>query len=82
MESFYRRRGLLLDFEITGGIPETWPRLLQALGVQRSGGTEALRPSSRRTRAVALPHASNSQQLHSDSEAEGGRKRRQAVASV
>lgn len=31
MEDFYRRAGLLLDFEITGGIPETTPRLMAAL---------------------------------------------------
>ena len=27
VEAFYRERGLLLDFEITAGIPETWPGL-------------------------------------------------------
>ena len=31
MEAFFRGAGLLLDFEITGGIPETLPRLLAAL---------------------------------------------------
>jgi hypothetical protein len=31
VEDFFRARGLLLDFEITGGIPETLPRLLAAL---------------------------------------------------
>jgi hypothetical protein len=31
VEDFYRRHGLLLDFEITGGIPETTPRLMAAL---------------------------------------------------
>lgn len=31
VEDFYRRSGLLLDFEITGGIPETLPRLMAAL---------------------------------------------------
>lgn len=33
VEDFYRRRGQLLEFEILGGIPETWPRLLHTLGV-------------------------------------------------
>lgn len=33
VEDFYRARGQLLEFEIQGGIPETWPRLLQALGI-------------------------------------------------
>lgn len=31
VEDFYRRAGVLLDFEITGGIPETTPRLMAAL---------------------------------------------------
>jgi hypothetical protein len=31
VEDYYRRKGLLVDFEITGGIPETLPRLLEVL---------------------------------------------------
>ena len=31
VERFFRERGLLLDFEITGGIPETLPRLQSQL---------------------------------------------------
>ena len=31
LEDFFRRSGLLLDFEITSGIPETLPRLQAAL---------------------------------------------------
>lgn len=31
VEAFYRDAGVLLDFEITGGIPETTPRLMAAL---------------------------------------------------
>eukprot|EP00887_Chlorella_sp_A99_P006205 scaffold3.g6205.t1 len=31
VEQFYRETGVLLDFEITGGIPETLPRLLATL---------------------------------------------------
>ncbi|GAQ86924.1 Adenylate kinase [Klebsormidium nitens] len=31
VEDFYRRRDVLLDFDVGGGIPETWPRLLKAL---------------------------------------------------
>ena len=31
MEQLFRDAGLLLDFEITGGIPETLPRLVDAL---------------------------------------------------
>ncbi|CAK9881849.1 unnamed protein product [Sphagnum jensenii] len=33
VEDFYRGYGKLLDFEVSGGIPETWPRLLAALNV-------------------------------------------------
>ncbi len=31
VEQLFRDAGLLLDFEITGGIPQTLPRLLDAL---------------------------------------------------
>mmetsp|Transcript_42064 Transcript_42064/g.51003 ORF Transcript_42064/g.51003 Transcript_42064/m.51003 type:complete len:289 (-) Transcript_42064:195-1061(-) len=31
VEDFYRAKGLLMDFEISGGIPETLPRLLDAV---------------------------------------------------
>ncbi len=33
MEDFYRRSGKLLDFEVSGGIPEMWPCLLAALNI-------------------------------------------------
>jgi len=43
VEDFFKERGLLLDFEITGGIPETLPRLLAALEphIARGGGRAA-----------------------------------------
>lgn len=31
VEDYYRRQGKLLDFDVAGGIPQTWPRLLAAL---------------------------------------------------
>lgn len=31
VEDFFKHRGVLLDFEITSGIPETLPRLLDAV---------------------------------------------------
>jgi adenylate kinase len=31
VEDYFREAGVLLDFEITGGIPETTPRLMAAL---------------------------------------------------
>eukprot|EP00897_Mesotaenium_endlicherianum_P002328 jgi/Mesen1/2122/ME000152S01208 len=34
VEEFYRQRNLILDFDVLGGIPETWPRLLAALQVE------------------------------------------------
>ncbi|OIT28138.1 PREDICTED: probable adenylate kinase 6, chloroplastic [Nicotiana attenuata] len=33
VEDFYRRRGKLLEFDLPGGIPESWPKLLQALNI-------------------------------------------------
>lgn len=33
LEEFYRNRGKLLEFELPGGIPESWPKLLQALNL-------------------------------------------------
>ncbi|XP_022989983.1 probable adenylate kinase 6, chloroplastic isoform X2 [Cucurbita maxima] len=34
VEEYYRRRGKLLEFELPGGIPESWPKLLQALNLE------------------------------------------------
>ncbi|GAB4856753.1 hypothetical protein Ancab_014671 [Ancistrocladus abbreviatus] len=34
LEDFYRRRGKLLEFDLPGGIPESWPKLLQALNLE------------------------------------------------
>ncbi|KAF6150559.1 hypothetical protein GIB67_030360 [Kingdonia uniflora] len=33
VEEFYRSRGNLLEFNLPGGIPESWPKLLQALNL-------------------------------------------------
>eukprot|EP00850_Spirogloea_muscicola_P014993 SM000111S18816 [mRNA] locus=s111:400245:400883:+ [translate_table: standard] len=44
VEDFYRQRGLLLEFPVEGGIPETWPRLLAAL---QAFETDALEPQPR-----------------------------------
>ncbi|XP_020205560.1 probable adenylate kinase 1, chloroplastic [Cajanus cajan] len=33
VEEFYRRRGKLLEFNLPGGIPESWPKLLRALNL-------------------------------------------------
>ncbi|KAJ8498928.1 hypothetical protein OPV22_009480 [Ensete ventricosum] len=33
VEEFYRVRGKLLEFDLPGGIPESWPKLLQALNL-------------------------------------------------
>lgn len=33
MEEFYRTRGKLLEFDLPGGIPESWPKLLRALNL-------------------------------------------------
>ncbi|KAF8660384.1 hypothetical protein HU200_057966 [Digitaria exilis] len=34
VEEFYRARGKLLEFNLPGGIPESWPKLLQALNIE------------------------------------------------
>ncbi|XP_078151193.1 putative adenylate kinase 6, chloroplastic [Carex rostrata] len=34
VEEFYRARGKLLEFDLPGGIPESWPKLLRALHVE------------------------------------------------
>ncbi|OEL32730.1 putative adenylate kinase 6, chloroplastic [Dichanthelium oligosanthes] len=34
VEGFYRARGKLLEFNLPGGIPESWPKLLQALNIE------------------------------------------------
>ncbi|EMS68315.1 putative adenylate kinase 1, chloroplastic [Triticum urartu] len=34
VEDFYRARGKLLEFDLPGGIPESWPKLLQALNIE------------------------------------------------
>ncbi|MCO5567218.1 hypothetical protein L7F22_020907 [Adiantum nelumboides] len=36
VEHYYRKQGKLLDFEVAGGIPQTWPRLLSALRIEDS----------------------------------------------
>ncbi|CDP04334.1 unnamed protein product [Coffea canephora] len=42
VEEFYRRRGKLLEFDLPGGIPESWPRLLQALNLDDNDNKESL----------------------------------------
>lgn len=34
VEGFYCSRGKLLEFDLPGGIPESWPKLLQALNLE------------------------------------------------
>lgn len=36
VEEFYRSRGKLLEFELPGGIPESWPKLLAALNIEEN----------------------------------------------
>jgi adenylate kinase len=35
VEEFYRSRGKLLEFDLPGGIPESWPKLLEALNLDQ-----------------------------------------------
>ena len=47
VEEFYGARGLLVDFAVPGGIPETLPRLLDTLTVALSStGQRAVRTST------------------------------------
>ncbi|KAK8510179.1 hypothetical protein V6N13_103774 [Hibiscus sabdariffa] len=34
VEDFYRSRGKLVEFDLPGGIPESWPKLLRALNLE------------------------------------------------
>jgi adenylate kinase len=42
VEAFFAGRAMLLDFEITGGIPQTLPRLARALAPYHGGGEELI----------------------------------------
>lgn len=42
VEEFYRSRGKLLEFELPGGIPESWPKLLAALNIEESDSKHRL----------------------------------------
>ena len=33
VEEYYRSRGKLLEFDLPGGIPESWPKLLKVLNL-------------------------------------------------
>jgi adenylate kinase len=46
VELVFQERGLLLDFEITGGIPETLPRLLASLAPHAREAGAQLREST------------------------------------
>ena len=40
VEEFYRGQGKLLEFDLPGGIPESWPKLLQALNLNDFEGNQ------------------------------------------
>lgn len=33
VEEFYRSQGKLMEFNLPGGLPESWPKLLEALNL-------------------------------------------------
>lgn len=33
VEGFYQAQGKLMEFDLPGGIPESWPKLLEALNL-------------------------------------------------
>lgn len=53
VEAFFRAQGLLLDFEITGGIPETLPRLLETLAPHMPPAVRASIEEQQQVRATA-----------------------------
>eukprot|EP00252_Welwitschia_mirabilis_P024939 TRINITY_DN761_c0_g1_i1.p1 TRINITY_DN761_c0_g1~~TRINITY_DN761_c0_g1_i1.p1 ORF type:complete len:287 (+),score=51.17 TRINITY_DN761_c0_g1_i1:175-1035(+) len=42
VEDFYRRKGKLLEFDLPGGIPESWPKLLSALNIEENDEKQRL----------------------------------------
>jgi adenylate kinase len=34
VEDFYQKQGKVLEFDLPGGIPESWPKLLQVLNLE------------------------------------------------
>jgi len=42
VEEFYYSRGKLLEFELPGGIPESWPKLLAALNIEEHDSKQRL----------------------------------------
>lgn len=40
VEDYYKHQHKLLDFDVAGGIPETWPKLLDALKLQTHDGMD------------------------------------------
>ena len=42
VEEFYRNRGKLLEFDLPGGIPESWPKLLEALNLDHEDKCSAV----------------------------------------
>lgn len=56
VEDFYREHKLLLDFEITQGIPETMPVILKVLEPYMKGRATAAAPASAQA-AAALEEA-------------------------
>lgn len=53
MEQYYDNAGLLLNFEITGGIPETMPVLMEALQPYLPGAASS-REGPREQEAMAV----------------------------
>ncbi|XP_002992707.2 adenylate kinase [Selaginella moellendorffii] len=50
VEDFYRKQGKLVNFDVRGGVSESWPKLLQALNL-----VEEQQRSSARTPPPAIP---------------------------
>ena len=81
VEAFFAARGALLDFEITGGIPQTLPRLAKALAPYHSGGEEVLVPSKQGSGgAVVVDKNKRDKALCGDASAPAAKQQQQKAA--
>ena len=81
VEDFFKEDGLLRSFEISGGIPETLPRLLQELGPFSYLLAERRAQAARNQLAKQMTWVSKQTQKVMSSSANGASAQSMAVAS-
>lgn len=82
VEEFFREDGLLRHFEISGGIPETLPRLLQELGPFSYLLAERRAQAARNQLAKQMTWVSNQTQKVMSSSTNGASAQSMPVAAV